>query len=197
MPRTLRLIDGSSVTTPRPIDNCPAKRIVSKYQNETYLVFIDETFREFFGLNDPTGYLCYAAVGIPEKEYEFFKRALAKVFTEYEAYVVGDSGLKLREFKFEEFRRLERRHREAVAGKIGRLMKSYGAFFVGFYTHVSGVVMERVRSDLVGTAPKVPDDYAKLYEDAAAELRSELQGIGQSAVIARILTAATKDALSQ
>ena len=150
-------------------------------------MFVDETFREFFGLNDPTGYLCYAAVGIPEREYEFFKRALAKTFAVYEAYIVGDSGLRLREFKFEDFRRMERLQRENIAGQIAKLMKMYGAFFVGFYTRVAGVVMEHVRSDLVGTATAVPDDYGRLYEDAAAELRSELQGVGQSAVIAKIL----------
>lgn len=187
VPRTLRLINGSQVSCPRPIETSPSTRVVGEYRNESYLLFIDETFRDFFALTDRTGYLCYAAVGIPEKEYEFFKRALAKTFAEYESYVVGDSGLKLREFKFEEFRRLERRHREIVAGRIGRLLKMYGGVVFGFYTHVAGVVMEHVRSDLVGTASAVPDEHRKLYDDASAELRSELQGVGQSLVIARIL----------
>jgi len=187
VPRTIRLVSGDVITCPRPIESCPAAKVVSDYRDEKYLLFVDETFREFFGLNDPTGYLCYAAVGIPEREYEFFKRALAKTFPVYEGYIVGDSGLTLREFKFEDFRRMERLHRENVAGQIAKLMKMYGAFFVGFYTRATGVVMEHVRSDLVGITTTLPDDYSKLYEDAATDLRSELQGVGQSAVIARIL----------
>jgi len=63
----------------------------------------------------------------------------------------------------------------------------YGGFVFGFYTHVAGVVMEHVRSDLVGTASTVPEEHRTLYDDASAELRSELRGVGQSLVIARIL----------
>lgn len=187
VPRTLRLINGEVVSWPRPIDTCPAAKVVADYRNEVYLLFIDETFREFFRLTDPNGYLCYAAVGIPEKEYEFFKRALAKVFAIYESYIVGDSGLHLRELKFEDFRRMSRTQREYIASKVSKLLKMYGAFFIGFYTRVAGVVMEHVRSDLVGEATAVPDDHRKLYEDAADQLRSELQGVGQSAVIEKIL----------
>lgn len=175
------------VTCPRPIETCPATKAVADHRNEAYVLFVDETFREFFRLSDPTGYLCYAALGIPEKEYEFFKRAIAKVFAAYEDYVVGESGLHLREFKFEDFRRMSRTQREDIACRLSKLMKMYGAFFVGFYTRVSGVVMEHVRSDIVGKATVVPEEHGKLYEDAAQELRDELQGVGQSAVIARIL----------
>jgi hypothetical protein len=187
VPRVLRLLDGSQVTWPRPIETCPATRAVDEHRNENYLLFIDETFREFFDLKDRTGYLCYAAVGIPEKEYELFKRSLVKTFAQYEAYVVGDSGLTLREFKFEDFRRLGRRERETIAEQIGKLLKMYGGFVVGFYVRVAGVVMEHVRSNLVGTARAVPENHADLYDEAATELRSLLQGTGQSAVIARIL----------
>jgi hypothetical protein len=54
-----------------------------------------QTFRAFFGLERPKGYLCYSAVGIPENEYAYVTRSLARVFTKYEAYVVGDSGIHL------------------------------------------------------------------------------------------------------
>jgi hypothetical protein len=187
MPRTLRLMSGEETICPRPIETSPATKVISDYRGEVYCLFIDETFREFFRLSDPTGYLCYAAVGIPEKEYELFKRALAKLFATYESYVVGDSGLHLREFKFEDFRRMDRTQREDIARRLSKLMKMYGAFFVGFYTHVAGVVMEHVRSDLVGQATAVPDDHGTLYENGADELRHGLEGTGQSAVIAKIL----------
>jgi hypothetical protein len=172
VPRTFRLITGDTVTRPRPIDTCPATRAVADYRKETYLLFVDETFREFFGLTDPSGYFCYAAVAIPEKEYEFFKRPLTAIFDEYESYVVGSSGLRLREFKFEDFRRLERAQRETIAAQIGKVLKMYGGFFVGFYTRSAGVIMDRVRSNFVGTTNVVPENHKQAYTDAAAELRS-------------------------
>ena len=140
---------------------------------------------QHFLLTNPN--LHHGLVGIPEKEYEHFARGLAAVFAIYESYVVGDSGLHLREFKFEDFRRMDRPQREDIALRVSKLMKMYGAFFVGFYTHVAGVVMEHVRSELVGQATAVPEDHQNLYQDAATELRELLQGVGQSAVIARIL----------
>ncbi len=173
---------------PRPIETCPATRATADYRNETYLLFVDESFREFFGLSDPTGYFCYAAVGVPQREYEFFERALSSIFARYERYVVGSSGLQgPREFKFEDFRRLERNQRETIAAQIGKVMKMYGCFFAAFYTHTKGVVMERVRTNCLGTETAVPDDHRQAYDDAATELRSELEGIGKSKVIARIL----------
>ncbi len=148
---------------------------------------MDETFRSFFGFDSPKGYLCYAAVGIPEPEYKHFKRTAAAIFSRYEAYVVGDSGTHLNEFKFEDFKQLPREQREKIAGTLGKAIKSYGGFVVAFYTHVAGVVMECVRSNLVGKAIAVPADHNVLYNNAAAELRREMEGVAQSKTIARIL----------
>jgi hypothetical protein len=160
---------------------------IKNHKNETYLVFMDETFRAFFGLERPQGYLCYAAVGIPEKEYEYVKRSLARIFDEYERYVVGDSGNHLQEFKFEEFKKLPREKREGLASQIGKTIKLAGGFVMGFYTRVAGIVMERVRTNLIGDADVVPNDHKALYDEAAAELRMELEGVGQSQAIAHIL----------
>jgi hypothetical protein len=187
MPRTLRLRNNSIISVKRPNETSPATAAIKNHKNETYLVFMDETFRAFFGLGRPQGYLCYAAVGIPEKEYEYVKRSLAKVFNEYERNVVGDSGNHLQEFKFEEFKKLPRETREVIASQIGKTIKLAGGFIMGFYTRVSGIVMERVRTNLIGDASVVPDDHKTLYDEAAAELRSELEGVGQSETIAHIL----------
>ena len=84
MPRTLRLRNNVIISAKRPSETSPATVAIKNHKNETYLVFMDETFRAFFGLERPQGYLCYAAVGIPEKEYEYVKRSLTKVFNEYE-----------------------------------------------------------------------------------------------------------------
>jgi hypothetical protein len=187
MPRILRLRNNLIISAKRPSETSPATSAIKNHRNETYLVFMDETFRAFFGLERPQGYLCYAAVGIPEKEYEYVKRSLARVFKEFESYVVGDFGNHLKEFKFEELKRLPRSQKESIASQIGRIIKLADGFIMGFYARVAGIVMERVRTNLVGEAAFVPNDHKDLYDEAAAELRIELAGVGQSQTIAHIL----------
>src|ERR1700688_1559787 len=114
MPRILRLRNNLIISAKRPSETSPATSAIKNHRNETYLAFMDETFRAFFGLETPQGYLCYAAVGIPEKEYEYVKRSLARVFKEFESYVVGDFGNHLKEFKFEELKRLPRSQKEGI-----------------------------------------------------------------------------------
>jgi len=150
---------------------------------------MDESFRSFFGLENPNGYFCYAAVGIPEREYESFKRLLVPIFKQYESYVVGDSGNQLREFKFEDFGKLPRDQREVVATKIGRMLPLHGGFIAGFYARTVGIVTEKVRVDLLldDHAKSLPDKYAPQYEAARSELKEQLEGTAQSETIAMIL----------
>lgn len=187
MPRLLKLLDGTSRQIPRPIETSPATRIVENYRDQKYLIFIDESFRSFFGLKYPNGYLCYAAVGIPESEYNLIKKPLAKVFDEYETLVVGSSGVSLKEFKHEDFRKLSLAERIPISTKLSKILKMHGVFIVGFFTHTRGVVMERVRVDAVGSLPELPVDHQALYSKAVDELNEELQGTGQSEAIAKIL----------
>lgn len=161
------------------MESSPATAGIRNHKNETYLVFMDETFRAFFELERPMGYLCYSAVGIPENEYAYVPRALTRIFAKYEGYLVGDSGIHLREFKFEDFKKLQRDQREEIAGQIGKTIKLAGGFIIGFYTHVVGIVMERVRTNLVGEQAAVPEDHKSLYEQAAEELRGELGGVSR------------------
>jgi hypothetical protein len=187
MPRIIRFMTGETSSLPRPIETAPATRIVKQYAGSKYLVFIDETFRQFFGFPTPNGYLCYAAVGVPAQEYEYLKRAMAKIFKSYELTVVGDSGLTLQEFKFEQFRRIPLDIRKKLASQISKTLKIHGAFLIGFYTHVCGVVMERVRVNQIGDASEVPLVHNALYSKAVEELRREFTGIAQSETIAHIL----------
>ena len=121
MPRSIRTAAGLVTQLPRPFETSPCTRVVREYQGNKYLVFVDESMREFFGLNAPNGYLCYAAVGIPEKEYEVLSRALRPIFKEYESAMVGDSQTNLTEFKFEDFRKMDKEQRVRIAQRqIGR-----------------------------------------------------------------------------
>src|SRR5262249_30994588 len=157
VPRILRLVNGDTLSVPRPIETAPATRIVRNHAGSKYLVFVDESFRQFFGLSTRNGYLCYAAVGVPESEYEFLKRAITKIFPAYEAAVVGDSGLTVREFKFEDFRRIPLEVRSALATRISKTLKMHGAFVIGFFTRTCGMVMERVRVNQINHADEVPN----------------------------------------
>jgi hypothetical protein len=169
------------------MESSPATKVVLNHRNETYMVFVDETFRAFFGLERPRGYLRYAAVGIPQNEYAYVKKALSRIFKNYEGYVVGDSGVFLKEFKFEDFKKLPRDQREELAAEIGKTIKLAGGFVIGFFTHVARIVMERVRTNLVGEMDAIPKDHTSLYDQAVLELREELNGVGQSQTIAHIL----------
>lgn len=187
MSRLIRFLDGTNAEFSRPIDTSPATRVIRNYKNQKYIVFVDESFRSFFGFNNPNGYLCYAAVGIPEGEYEFLKRAVAKMFVEYEKLVVGDSGLSLKEFKYEEFCRIPLEERMILARKLSRILKSHGAFIVGFFTRTRGVIIERVRVNSLGQFSHVPEDHSEMYSTAAGEMQRQMQGVAQSKTIAAIL----------
>jgi hypothetical protein len=118
MVRELRLRDGRIARVPRPLETSKIVKVVEQYRGRTYIIFVDESMRAFFGFDQPNGYLCYAVVGVPEEEYEYLRRAMGKVFIEYEAFVVGDSGVKLKEFKFDRFKPLPADQRSYLAKKI-------------------------------------------------------------------------------
>jgi hypothetical protein len=188
MSRELRHRSGLIKYAPNPLENSPVLRLLEAHRGETYNIYIDESMRSFFGFNQPDGYLCYAAVGIPEAEYEFFKRSMIPIFQDYERMVTGDPDVHLDEFKFDRFRYLSSDEREALAKRIQKVFKTYGCFVTAFYTKTRGVVMEGVRSALVGEQDRVPQDHSALYELSAGKLREEAsEGIAQSETITSIL----------
>jgi hypothetical protein len=149
---------------------------------------VDESFRSYFGFERPTGYLCYAAVGIPEQEYPYLKRSMTQIFAKYERYVTGDPDVRLSEFKFDRFKSLPPDQRQDLARQIQRVLRSYGCFITAFYIRTQGAVMEHLRSDLVGQLAEIPQDYESLYEEAVRELKEDAsEGIAQSETIASIL----------
>ena len=118
MPRELHYRNGKVEFVPNPLETSPVLRLLKRHRGETYNIYIDESMRSFLGFNQPNGYLCYAAVGIPEGEYDFFKRAMRPIFEEYERMVTGDLDVHLEEFKFDRFRYLSATERTLLAKKI-------------------------------------------------------------------------------
>lgn len=188
MPRELRFLDGRSAFVPTPLETARITRVVERYRGQPYKIFVDESFRSFFGYDRPTGYLCYAAIGVPEEEYTFLKRSMARIFPQYERYVTGDPDVRLTEFKFERFKSLALDQRQDIARQIQRVLSTYGCFVTAFYIRTMGAAMEHLRSDLVGQLAEIPEDYQSLYEEAVRELKEDaLNGIAQSETIASIL----------
>jgi len=188
MPRELRFLDGRSTYAPTPLETARITRVVERYRGQLYKIFVDESFRSYFGFERPTGYLCYGAVGIPEKEYIYLKRSMAKIFSKYERYVTGDPDVRLSEFKFDRFKSLSPDERRDLARQIQRVLKAYGCFITAFYIRTQGAAMEHVRSDLVGQLTEIPEDYQSLYEKAVNELKENAsEGFAQSETIASVL----------
>ncbi len=188
MPRELRFRDGHTEIAPMPFEVARISRVVKRHSGELYKIFVDESVHSFFGFDVPTGYLCYAAVGIPAEEYEHLKRSTAKIFSQYELYVTGDPDVHLGEFKFERFKSLPAEQRQDLAKQIQRTFRAYGCFVTAFYIRTQGAVMEHLRSDLVGEKAEIPEDFDALYSAAARELKEDAAaGIAQSATIASIL----------
>jgi hypothetical protein len=62
-----------------------------------------------------------------------------------------------------------------------------GGFVAGFYSSTRGIVMERVRTNLMDEAEAVPNDHTDLYNAARTEVLTEFRGVGQSDLIERLM----------
>jgi len=158
-----------------PLAICPVRRILGRHNHQEYLVFIDESFYRFFGFDVPQGNFCHGAVGVPVNEYSRFKRLLEPLIQNYNRCVRSELGLDVREIKYSVLRRLSPRYHARFARALTRALKEAGGFVAGFFSSTRGMIMERVRTNLLGEAAQVPDDYDALYEAARLELLDQFQ----------------------
>lgn len=177
---------GILVDSPQPLKNCPTKQVWEQRRGQTYLVFIDETFLQFFEL-DSRGYFCHAALGIPESEYRTVENRMKPIFERYCELLVPQ-----KEFKHREFKRIEFHARWDLAGSLHDVLYEHGCFISAFYTPARSFLIEKVRVHLYlgGEAVAVPTDETslrELMEGAAAEVEASWNGPGMSDVIASLL----------
>jgi hypothetical protein len=167
-----------------PSGLAPGRRRWEERRGREYLIFIDETFRGFFELQQ-TGYFCHAAVGLPTSEYEAVKAETAPVFERYKTATALNSV----EFKHSEFRRLDLAARRRIGIDLAAVLTRHGAFVAGFYTTTRDFVLEDVRTDLLFSgAEGIPDDSEKLWDASAAKIKKEFaDGTGQSTAISKLL----------
>jgi hypothetical protein len=172
---------------PMPLAICRGRRIWEKFSNQEYLVFVDESFYRFFGFDTPEGNFCHAAVGVPVNNYARLQRLLAPLVQDYNREVQGVLGQGGGEIKYSTLRRLPAPFQAKFVRTLVNQLKDTGGFVAGFYSSTRGMVMERVRTNLLDEAAEVPMDHAALYDAARLELLDQFQGVGQSGILTMLL----------
>ncbi len=178
---------GLLIDIPQPLKNCPSRPIWERRRGQVYLVFIDETFWQFFELRE-SGSFCHAAVGIPESEYAAVQNETEPIFERYCELLVRH-----KEFKHTEFKRIPFRPRLSLARSIHDILHAHGGFISAFYTPTRSFLMERARVNLVlaGRAASLPthdpERLRDLLQEAASEVRAERTGPGMSAILTGLL----------
>lgn len=175
------------VWAPMPLEVAPGRPLWEAHRGQPYLVFVDESFYEFFGFNHRDGNFCHAAVGVPAVNYEPLQRQLARLLRAYHRRARQLLGHVPNEIKSSTLRRLPLRFQASFARETTHALAELGGFVAGFYTPTAGLIMERVRENLIDVADEVPPDHGNLYEAARQELLAAVGGPGQSTLITNLL----------
>lgn len=172
------------LTRPAGLDTSPSQALWNKYRGEEYTVFFDESFYRFFGLSDPEGNFCYGAVGVPTSQLSVFNARMSDLLDQHYPARLGDSK---REIKSTELLRLSVSAQASFVRAFANVLEEVGGFISGFYVPVNGLVLERVRVDLMQTAESVPNDHADLFRLSQQELVATLTGPNQVDLVLRML----------
>jgi hypothetical protein len=172
---------------PTPLEVAPGRAVWERQRGREYLVFVDESFFEFFGFNNPNGNFCHAAIGFPADNYGALQERLAPIVQAYGVQVRKRLGRAEREVKSSDLRRLPIRFQARFARELADALGEQGGFVAGFYTPTDGFIMEDVRVSLIGAAEEVPQEHRDLYEVAREEALAQMRGPGQSGLITKLL----------
>jgi hypothetical protein len=112
---------------------------------------------------------------------------LAPLVHDYNGQVRRVLGEAAEEVKYSSLRRLPIPYQAKFTRTLVSKLKETGGFVAGFYSSTRGIVMERVRTNLLDEAAEVPIDHAALYDTARLELLDQFQGVGQSAILTMLL----------
>lgn len=172
---------------PLPLELCPGLPTWEAQHSREYLVFVDESFFEFFGFANDEGDFCHGAVGVPKDKYDSLVSSMAPAIEAYHSARAQTDVGKRRELKFKKFKGLSQEFRLAFHRELAKQLKSVGGFVAAFYTTTRGIGMERVRVNLMDDHDSVPADSASLYDEAKAELLAGFKGPGQSGLMQRLI----------
>jgi hypothetical protein len=167
---------------------CPGFSRWKRHRGAEYLVFLDESFFEFFQLTAKTGYFTHGMLGVPERNYERLRQRFVGFMDSYRA-VTGTGDFEL---KHSVLRRVPYASRRRITVAIRDMLLDADAFIAGFFTPSRAFLLERVRSKLVtaadGSPVEIPDDHHTMLDEALTELRGELKGRpGMSALLFELL----------
>lgn len=170
-----------------PLEVCPGRTIWEKHRDREYLIFMDESFYSFFGFADIAGNFCHAALGLPKDKYAQLQVSIRPVVEAYEYEVCGMTGERPRELKSTLLARLPLEFKLNFTRELVRNLVAVGGFVAGFYSTTRGIIMERVRTNLLDETDAVPENHTDLYNAARTQLLAELEGVGQSELIKQLL----------
>ena len=171
-----------------PLELAPGRQLWEAHRDQEYLVYVDESFYRFFGFEAVDGNFCYAAVGVPSRNYQQLQRLFQPTIVAYRGHLRRLACAVPDEIKFSILRLLPRAFRVRFARDLVRSLVETGGFVSGFYTPTHGHVMERVRTNLDEDIDAVPEDHEALYNVARAELLAQRQAPGQQTLLTSLLT---------
>lgn len=170
-----------------PLEVCPGRQVWEAHHDREYLVFVDESFYQFFGFVAPDGNFCHGALGIPRDGYPQLQAMLEPLVLAYKRRVRRAVGQEPAEIKYSVLRTLPLPFRMRFARELVQALIDTGGFVAGFYSSTHGTIMERVRTNLLDNLDAVPNDHAALFDTARTELLAQFQGVGQAELITRLL----------
>jgi Protein of unknown function (DUF3800) len=160
-----------------------------------YVVYIDESFFNFWGLNNPDGNFCYVAFGVPQENLSILDVEHKRLIDLFQTAVASDLGeTPPVEIKSVVFRRLELKSRRRIALLARGLMLRLGAFFLTEFCQVRGFILESVRSDLLEKGDsQIPEKWDSLYQAKRDELSRAVkeQKLGQSPLLQKLIETPT------
>lgn len=170
-----------------PLATAPGRESWERFRGEKYVVFVDESFYRFFDFSHVDGNFVHGAVGLPESRYAAFKDRFAPLLEQY--FAKCDQALRPKsiELKHTDFKRLPFPFRRKLLLTLNGMLDANGGFIAGFFTSNKGVVMEKIREDLLDTAKSVPENYGDLYDEKVKSLNAREVGPGRSAQIVDLL----------
>jgi len=178
---------GLFIPQPMPLEVCPGRPIWDAHRNQEYLVFLDESFYQFFGFVVADGNFCHGALGIPRDNYAQLQTMLQPLVLSYKRKVRRSTGHEPAEIKYAVLRTLPLSFRMRFARELVHALIETGGFVAAFYSSTRGTIMERVRTNLPENAESVPDDHHALFDIARTQLLAQFQGVGQAELITRLL----------
>jgi hypothetical protein len=160
-----------------------------------YSIYLDESFYEFWGLQNPQGNFCYAVFGLPDDQIAALLAFHAHLLREFQNAVTTELREEPpKELKSVLLRRLAAPVRRRLWLKLRQFMLNSESFVLADFTPVRGFVLEKIRSDLAREGQeRLPDEWQPLYEQRKTEILelAKQGGVGQTVVLEWLLGTTT------